>query len=190
MGKMGKKVNVSDLYVGFKMSELEYLIEPFEQYSSFGDVLHMIIVNPERVLLTIDENGTYVNALTGKKIRINSATKSFHTNASVASTLRAQVMDPDFPFDKRTAKSVLKDYKENEVVKLNQVGLTMPFREYVEKMLHIALPEEISLTRAKYLLSLISVLYCKKVALSEDETIANEQIEKLKGNKPNKKKRL
>ena len=190
MKRMSKKVNVSDLYVGFKMAELEYLIKPFEQYSSFGDVLHMMVVNPERVLLTIDENGSYVNAVTRRKIRISEAKSSFHTNASVMSTLRAQVADPDFTEDKRIAKSLLKDYKENEVVKLNQVGLVTPFREYVKNMLHMDLPDEISLARARYLLALISVLHCKKVTLSEDAEKAEEQIDILKGNKPNKKKRL
>ncbi len=183
MKKMQKKVNTSSLYVGFKMAEIESLIKPFEQYVSPGDILHSIVVTPERVLLTLDENGCLFNAVTRKKVRINEATKSFHTKASVIGTLRCQVADPDFPYDKSVAESVLRDYGEDGSKKLNQVGLIISFSEYIKNVLHLDISDEISIRRARYLLSLASILHGKKVVLDENEQVASEQIEELYGKK-------
>lgn len=175
---MKEKVNIDDLYVVCKISEVIITLEPWVQYESFGKDEHRFYVKPKMHLTrkVTEENETkYQLVKTGKFIKPIEPEKSYESISSCRTTLRAYCM-PEIktgfcvnPYARDAAKDIYDD--------LNQYGYIMPFKEYVKNVLGIELVGPISLSKAQILLALINKRG-REFRLSYNEEVASNQIQK------------
>ena len=132
-----EQINANDLYVACRVMKKKLLIEPFIQYDTFGDVLHTIIINPERILVYPYDDEFCVDAITGKPKKKVDYTKSFHTEASVFESVEA---DERFVGFSTEFQYMLDFFTNEDLESLEQVGYLMSFRDYIKQKLNIVIP--------------------------------------------------
>lgn len=168
-----QKISTESLFIGCKVAEVEELIKPFEQYETFGDILHKIVVKQERILIYLNDDKTCIDAVNGEELKIADYDSSFHSKSSVEDETRLGYIRLHFPIESMETK-----FEKETMEKLNQVGYIMSFKEYIYQRLNINV-EEVTLSQARFLLFLANMKNTKTIVLSEDSQEAKLQLEEL-----------
>jgi len=155
-------------YVVFEISEYVENIEPFEQYYSFGEDLHVILVNKKPIVVTKEEDGTYTYK--GHPIFVHTATyeidHSFTTRSNVMSSIAGA---RNIPYGIKKLAGVGDDYVEfgepgrGGFYYGGTYAFATPLEEYRESM-----------TAFKYLNAHLSPK--RRIALSTSRSKASDQL--------------
>lgn len=175
-----KKVDINDLYVGCLVTRYDFVTEEFEQYVTFGTEKHIYKVSPKMHLYVKNstEDNSFINVRTGKSVQPIFPNSSYESEAGLGKTLRAYMINPfytiGFPLSekKRLSEEIKKDQEKNT----NVPAYFMPFKEYFKNVTGIELKDGfVSISKVAILLTIINS-HKKSFLLSEDEKIAEEQI--------------
>ena len=149
------KFDTQKLFVACRVYDLEVEIEPWVQYESFGLVEHNIIVDPKRILVRKDENGSIVYS------------SSFESESSCLTSLCLS----SWPLG--SLSHLRKEYYED---KKGEIQFLIPFDEFIKAKLGIEI-KQITIAQAQAILKLLNLTEGKPFKLSFDEEEAKEQIE-------------
>ena len=155
------KINTKNLYVACKVYNYEKLIEPWEQYDTFGKIDHTILVYPKKILVIKDEDGKFYDLKTGKELFEKNYSSSGYTNSSCSQNIYLSGM-PLGPL--YNSGKMYFDHKEREISYL------MPISEYLENSLGLKLEDEVSSIEIRTLINLLNIGKRRVFPLSYDET--------------------
>ena len=161
------KFDTQKLFVACRVYDLEVEIEPWVQYESFGLVEHNIIVEPKRILVRKDENGSIVDCKTDQKLTVKDYSSSFESESSCLTSLCLS----SWPLG--SLSHLRKEYYED---KKGEIQFLIPFDEFIKAKLGIEI-KQITIAQAQTILKLINLTEGKPFKLSFDEEEAKEQIE-------------
>lgn len=171
---MKEKIDIDNLYVVCRVSEVVETIEPWVQYETFGKDIHHFFIKP-KMYLTKKEGEKYTIISSGEEIKPIEPKCSYASAGSCRTSLRYYAM-PEIMTGgiiNIGAKMAYQDMLDD----LNQYGYVMPFKEYVKNVLGIELTGPITVSKAQVLLALINKRG-KAFELSQNEEVAEEQIQK------------
>ncbi len=164
---MSKKVNVEELFVACPIVDYIKSTTGLEQCGPQGSENHQIYINPKKILVIKKEN-KYFDAVTGLQVRPYYYKCSYYD-------YNDYTRDNKIYRDYKMPKHIPYSWRSPKLGYTTSFSYVIPFKEYIKKTLNIDV-EDISLIKARILLS-ISNLSCEKpFKLSYDENVAQEQI--------------
>lgn len=172
---MKKNRNIEQLFVASKVYEQDVLVEPFEQYETFGQVDHNIIVSKKKILVysSRDENGElkFYEYPSDKEVKETSFSSSYSTESNSMANLYCMCINSGYPMPiESIRKSIIEEFKR----KSNLVGYFIPIEEYFKTSHTITSP-----TIAETLINLVNLKKRGNIRLSMNIEEAKEQLKKI-----------
>ena len=173
-----KKINEKMYYV-FEVEEVVQNIEPFEQYETFGEDLHHVIVKRKPILVTKQEDGKYITKdgqLVVVEEDLEKFSRSYRTKSSIKSSIlgsgRATANDVK-EFGLNPENVVVFGKKENSPFIKAGTPLGISTKHYALPVLAEKYEEEMSIVdKAKTLVG-------KPIILSENKEEADKQLAEI-----------
>ena len=178
--KMKEKIDYDNLYVACPVFESELVEEPYVQYETFGKVRHTIFISPKRVLLysktDADGNIKYYRYKTGEEVSETSYNSSFYTQSSPMKNLYSGYIHGFTNLPITELRQLCDKMYEN---KTKAVGYFIPFSEFMEDKFGTSF-DSCSPRVASKLVTLANLTTNgKKIILSQDKEIAEEQLQDI-----------
>jgi hypothetical protein len=188
---MKEKRKIEGLFVATMYFKIGELIEEWEQYETFGQEDHHIIITPKKRLVyssyDLDGNLKYYDYITDKEVIVKDYESSYSTTSSCCSSLYFGYTRGMCAMPISGLREIFKRKAEDEFSP--KFGYLVPFDEYVKKHLGLRITN-INPMIARILLKIIYPGYCKKFELSFDEKTAHEQLEKIGLRKEEEKEKV
>ncbi|MBQ4031182.1 MAG: hypothetical protein II625_05455 [Bacilli bacterium] len=161
------KYSTEELLVACRVFDYAEEIEPFVQYETFGLIEHHILIDPKRMLVRKDEEGSLIDCRNDEVVYVQDYSSSFKTNSSPSGSLILS----GYPLG--PLSHLRKEYIRN---KTHEVQFLMTLKDYIKQKTGLEI-ERLSLRQAKAIIKMLNLSEGKVFELSFDENEAKEQID-------------
>lgn len=187
---MKEKFACKDLFVACEVSVVDYLIEPWVHYETFGKEYHDVVINPKKRVILKKEGAKgeifYHRLSDLEKVQLCNPTSSWYSESSCMGTRYCQALSNNvrgifnFGLNDMLSGMIKCIYHD----RFNRLGFLVPFDEYIKSTLGLDI-NYVTKHQAEFLLSLTRFKQKDRFSLSDDEEIAQEQIDRMVFLKPN-----
>ena len=176
---MRKKIDYDNLYVAYSVYDHMVETEMYEQYETFGNIRHHIIVTPKMSLVysKVDQEGNikYYRYSNDEEVVESSYESSYDSTSNPILSLYSGYINGWFALP---IKSMREGFDEMYKKKRKEVGYFIPFSQYMEERFGVSM-SSITPAMADKVLKLLSIGAGKSFELSPNPNKAKEQLEKL-----------